>query len=1601
MAINIQIGANSARVTTAVNKSTEAKNRADEAWNLAESASSDISEALTKAQEAVDAAAGATGAISNINQQLSTMSGDITDALTAAQNAKTAADQAQADANTALQEIEDIGSGGGLSPEDEAALTVVKNYTREYGNDKLLSITEEVDDFGNTYVSIDKLEHQYDFATNTSLDTVNQTLGQRITDANDEILEMQSDEYKRQAITDALDGWQDPPIATKAYVNDEVRQGVIAAENSIIQEVGDMIEGARELAGDDIDINALAIPTEESENSTNESFNELVSKLQEKPIRRSDVLKKVINEDAFYWYVMPVIDQRIYRDTVVNGVIVEAGWQKAVKERYWYHKQDTDIRDHYIYLYRSDINLNATKVTEENTAANNKPNFLPLRGNPRALRKLDEIPSGLAIFGDKINKGDRKLNPTVENATKKQPGLNKYAINEFLEMKSGRGENLPLDIKTLTEIQVENVKINGGLTELAINQRIKLPNKTIKSWFDENPNNKKKKLTDIEYPADFLYIGCYAECDDSSMYEKRWYKLTEQGEADETIGILLKRDDGSYYYMNEGVEVTVPKDERAEFYVIMDFDTRQISGAYKKINDPDIDYTQLTRRTFADVSRDIKVHMLPIYIPGSTIIAEESIAVEGGEDQLIPVTIDSILTPSFITGDNGKRTTVSENGGTISINNTTRSKNYICKENIRMANSGLPCVYGQGYTWLPLDAKGQADDNNGLGIHCAFTQSDMWIADGVYASYNGLIPSGYTKETLKNLATLYKYKIVEKFVFGEWSEENGKLVWTNNKYDNHPSGDGRIQEYKDPVTEEITYGDTTHPDNVEECSVKIFVDDYSEDNIADLNEEIFDVNIDDMYLSYTIKEGMMVQNGADGGATVSNFIYDTLSYLTQKGTINTNNIFMFCIEDDGDEYIFDEYIWEKGQVLKLNEQKRIKYSEDLRKVEYVQATSVKPIGHEGTFVVDGQQFTVHAYNGTIVEGETKDEQADNIIKYLSVLTQKDTGATIKNPSYVPAIPGNHVLGYTRTEEMYATEQMYSFTEFTQYLQEITSCGIITFIASSIKQALLSCYANQKDTDEIIRAFNKLFISDTSYSIGSIGRIDPTKWTEILGAITDPSHTDEKYSGLFKSQIEELYLKYSDVELTEALEIMFNDIFGPIIKPEEHPDDYDNVTNTYSDLINNYLKIVSYIKGEDGKKDTEEPVEPEGGIPVSVPEESVEEGETEEEILRWIANHYRSKFMYLIEFAILNKIINIEYPEGDTSKPAPKEEFVESINKLFMDIYETMKSCNLESYIKESYQPLKEYIEIFRVTFESSEYREEFRESFSESFEGVFTGSEIGIMFIINAEYNEYRPAQGGTEYIPVKTDVWIPITTEGGDYLQKYNKILAFLIDKEPVGTSNGFEWIYSLWRYMPSSKQYATIGTVSTISVNEPDLNDKDIENEVGAANNTDVHSEISNAIRVAREDIIQRYDKLLTEEGILSKLPKINKILEQNFISNTVGGETVYSLKNAITRSDLQLAVDRQNNIETNMSTLVNALNTGKRASYSNGVMIKLDENIFEQQTAAPNPPAPTAPQTLVIPEITGDAVVNNTVSTNTGKYFVDTTTGSTPIARRRIII
>lgn len=1620
MAINIQIGANSTQVGEAKTDALYAKNKAVEAEGIARGAARDAGNAISAATGAVNAVEGFTGAISDINNHLSEMSGDVSDALSAAREAAEIAGSASGKAAEAVQRAEEaiemIESGSGIAPEDRQALQVIKDFTTEHG----VNIKEYIDDLGNTFVTIDSLEEDYDFATTTDLDNMNRTLGNRI----NEITSGDGVDFVRNAI----DNWQDPPIAMKSEILPEVDRRITAAENSIVQEVGDMIEGVREMAGDDINIEALAIPTEESENSSNESFNELVSKLQEKPIRRADVLKKVIDEDAFYWYVMPVIDQRIYRDTIVNGVVVEAGWQKAVKERYWYHKQDTDICDHYIYLYRSDINLNATKATEENTAANNKPNVLPLAGNPRTLRKNNELPSGLAIIGQSITKNDRKINPTITPADTKTATRDLYVVTDALTMKSGHGDALPLKKRVVTPSEIT---LNGGKTTITQANRKLMPYKTIKKWFTEPGNNQNKKKTDPVYPADFLYIGCYAECDDSSMYEKRWYKLIAEGEhageADTTIGPLHKHDDGTYYYNEGGIEHIVDKEDRAEFYVDMETgdNTRTVVGPLWKLGDPNVIWSQLTRRTFADVSRDIKVHMLPIYIPGSTIIAEHAVS----NDNMVSVSIDSMLTPTNQTNQNGRRSTVNENEGLISLGYTTaikdnNNKTYVCKDNVRMAESGLPCVYGQGYTWLPLDAKGEADDEGGLGIHCQFTQSDMWVADGVYAEYNGKITSGYTKETLKNLATLYKYKIVENFVIGQWSEENGKLVWTNNEYSE--SSDGRIHEYTDPETGKPTC-DTTHPADTRECTVNIFVEDYSEDNIADLNEEIFDINIDDEYITYTIKDGLMVQNDPSGGATVSNFIYDTLSYLTQKGTVNTNNIFLFCIEDDGDEYIFDEYIWEKGKVLKLNEQKRIKYSEDLRKVEYVQANALqeKYIGHEGTFVYNGHSYQVEHYDGSIVGGvdakgqplKTKDEQADLIIRYLSVLTQKDTGATIKNPKYVPPVVGNFHADLSFGEGVdIGTQQMYNYNEFGLYLQELTQSGIISGIAAILKQAMLWSAIGQKSSEELKTKLNEVFV-DSEGSTYAYENMTYSEWENYIRpyiTISNNPLIDTMYSKEIVSKIEFLKQTYADVytahgeKSTETLRTIIDDIIGQvgdITDPNYEP----ITTNLFGIIVGIYKKMDIGKVEDDGKGGGEvTPIDP--SAPIAAQEEPAEEGGEEgkgegltPETLNWIYQYYRSPRVYLIEFLILNRIIGFVYKDkyGEGEKPTfDKADFDTRLMGFIDNIYDLCKATSTFNYVKESYEYINKITQNFKDAFIKSEYHESepYNKYFDENIFGVLTGCYIAHDADIKYSYRAAQSAQGGSEFISVKTDIWIPITTEGGDYLQKYNKILAFLIDKQQVGDSNGYEWTYSLWRYMPSSKQYATVGTVSTISVNEPDLNNKEIESEVGSANNTDTHSEISNAIKVAREDIMQRYDKLLTEDGILSMLPKINKIIEQNFVSNTKDGQTVYSLKNAVTPTDLNAAVERQNNIETNMTALVSAMNAGKRASYVNGVMTQSQENIFESAiTTSSTLPAPTAPETLVIPETTGDAVQHNTTSNNTGRYFVDNAGN----ARRRIFI
>ena len=276
MAINIQIGANSTQVGEAKTDALYAKNKAVEAEGIARGAARDAGNAISAATGAVNAVEGFTGAISDINNHLSEMSGDVSDALSAAREAAEIAGSASGKAAEAVQRAEEaiemIESGSGIAPEDRQALQVIKDFTTEHG----VNIKEYIDDLGNTFVTIDSLKEDYDFATTTDLDNMNRTLGNRI----NEITSGDGVDFVRNAI----DNWQDPPIAMKSEILPEVDRRIPAAENSIVQEVGDMIEGVREMAGDDINIEALAIPTEESENSskceTTESHNSKLNSSQ-------------------------------------------------------------------------------------------------------------------------------------------------------------------------------------------------------------------------------------------------------------------------------------------------------------------------------------------------------------------------------------------------------------------------------------------------------------------------------------------------------------------------------------------------------------------------------------------------------------------------------------------------------------------------------------------------------------------------------------------------------------------------------------------------------------------------------------------------------------------------------------------------------------------------------------------------------------------------------------------------------------------------------------------------------------------------------------------------------------------------------------------------------------------------------------------------------------------------------------------------------------------------------------------------------------------------------------------------------------------------
>lgn len=1571
MAIKIEIGANSTQVNTAQTTANTAKELAVEAKGIATNAKQNADLAISNTSALSGDIVTMQSVLDNIDKRTEGLDledlqqrinaaktiGEAADEAASAADSKAAAAVAAAQAaeSKAQEALDEIGSGGGIDPSAiEAA--VVSEIETNYG---LTQIKETVDTLGTTYATIirvDTLENDIS-DVDQDLQTTKDNMDSTINAAVEAAVEGELSEYTD--ILEALEDFDIPDIARYSVIDDEMRTGFTDAKNSVMQEVGDMIEGVRIDAADEIDYDRIAIPTVDEENSSNESFNELMSKLQEKPMRRADVLKKVIDEDAFYWYVMPIIDQRIYRDTVVNGVIVEAGWQKAVKERFWYHKQDKDIRDNYIYLFRSDINQMIAKATEENTASNDKPQLMPLSGNPRQLRKKNELPSGIPVLGvGKKEINGRKINQTVKISTAKTTlgGLTKIPVSGKLE-KATPSSSLPSwanSGKVSDILDPNNVIINSSPSALPspmANKRKVMPYISPAEWAEHQATQQEKAdLANGNYPSDFYYIACYAECDDSSMYEKGWFKLIEEGEhtgeADTTIGELIKRDNGTYYY-EEWIddsgsgsggyykENTVTLEHRAEFFVKRD-EYNIVTEVLWRIDDNGThDWPQAQRRNFADVSRDIKVHMLPIYLLGSTIIAIDSDDIDN-DGKFNYVTIDSMISPalaetsSISYDDAPKAKKVILSGSEIQLQDSDHPNSgagvgrykYICRDNIRMAESGLPCVYGQGYTWLPIDAKGTADDKGGLGIHCPYTQQQMWVADGLYSYYNGLIPSGYTKETLKNLTTMYKYKIVEKFIIGEWDKNSDDTInthWINNNY--ATQNDGRIDQEPDP----------THPTLPN--MINIFVEDYSEDNIADLNEAIFDVNIDDEYISYTIKDGMIVQDGADGGATVSNFIYDTLSYLTEKGKVNTNNIFLICVEDDGDEYIFDEYIWEKGKVLKLNEQKRIKYSEELRKIEYVQATVSKPIGQ-----------SPNQYTGGVVTGTDRDAKSEKILSYLTTITRVASGATMTNPEYIPAQEGyltmnvqvqGRVPGEVECKLMHTTALQNAILEsyvndimpeisatlkLATYLGEAVHINDVRTVLLAFVQEFYARPASELSIDTLTQAFSKL---------GNAG-------TKTKLSVYKPYYSN--FANYRERVVELLAYQNANEFIAEFLEKNIADPSG-------------------------FLYVFNENLNSNPERQETTPTYNGGGNGTTVQTTTGGSGNNTS-----IQNYH---YLYIFDIIVYNWIYN----QVSTNQRTVCGAFSYLISKM----------ANIIAAIKDNAAAYQTLIQ---------------RESqYGDGTYGYILNSPVYNSISLKSTDVADTPASGDPT-VDVMIEKRIPIQTNGTDYLQKYNKILAFLIEQNSIGeNTTGYEYVYSLWRYMPTVKQYTTVGTVSIISDNVPDLNDKDTQNEVGQAGATDTHSEIANAVNVARQDIISRFDHLLTEDGILSKMPRLKGIIEQNFVSETVEGVTSYKMLNVASRDDLELAVQRQSSIETNMATLVTAVNNGNRSQFVNGAIAEIDNSpIFQATISGGTMPSVETPDAITIPPTTGETIQVQAPTSQSNSYSFNPTTSS---MTRRIFV
>ena len=1337
-------------------------------------------------------------------------------------------------------------------------------------------------------------------------------------------------------------------IAVGASIQDGIVQGIAKAQDSIVQEVGDMIESAMENTADLIDFDGLAIPVEQSEDSTNESFNELVSKLQEKPIRRTDVLNKVIDEEAYYWYVMPVIDQRIYRDTVidVNGqrVTVEYGWQKAVKERYWYHKQDSNIRDHYIYLFRTDINSLVVKASNKNSIIDGLPHFLPMAGEKRKLRTQSEIPSGMCVIGNGRNTptgaGQRALSKT-DSVRGGVPAGTTVSVPIAPALSAKSGKSIPSKFLERLTVNSENstrIDGNGTMASGITGNKRKTPFVTRTNW---DSVISGKNPFDGNYPSDFYYIGCYAECDDSSMYENGMYTseaiaaaiekgddpsifslptrcIDSQGIPETYMVKLRKHDDGSWYFVGKDTEEYIVDSKYCAYYYEYVYDNTTYAFAKLGSTLQDGDAYRLQRRPFADVSRDIQVHMLPIYLLGSTGIAVDSADVDG-DGKYNYVTIDSMITPPTGT----KATLIKESSGEISISSLGQQYDYVCKDNIALIDSGLPCVYGQGYTWLPLDAKGEADDEGGLGITNPYFQESMWNAAGIYAAYNGLIPSGYTKSTLKSMSTMYKYKIVEKFVLGQWNTSGGIKEWYE--------------------------GD----------SIPIFTDDYSDDGLADLNEEIYDINITDGLITYTIKENYLTkqETGGNAGVTHSDFITNTLSYLTEDGASNTNNIFLICVEDDGDEYIFDEYIIEKGKVFKLNEQKRLKYSEELRKVEY-----------ECVFGLPNKR-----YNNTLITGDTDTDQSDNILDYITTTELKPI-STVPNPNYIPA-----------KEEIFALKgTMCSTSGDIEANVNLLSEDAVTDLCDS--NALGSIIFDAKCS---VLGWTQ----GVEISYGSDGKEDPKdgedpKGDEVPAGEEAPAEPAE--GGETPEEYVPAYVKGKGEINTGLLEKLV--LIWTSLRSKLDANKLDALLNIeigsdskLSDLISHlqtsgiggsYWTIFGDLLSAD--KESERPV-----MTTLLAYLRNEEGN---DITNFISTAYRNYQEFIIN-------------TGDKEPEGEKASTVIDLYWYVLDIFIFVvylaffgNGANIED--DSTRNPFTEIIKsstddnILNIIYAITSVLASDNAIKSGIYVGCFDGYR-GTKYW-NAEYSPAQQASGQPT-ITMYSQVRVPRPSQSKtDKLQRYNKILSFLIRKTQLTPEDNsqdivYEWIYACYRYMPASKSYLNIGNRSFIKDTTPTYNDLNEINEDNVSN-TSSSEQIHRLIQSTKQDVFDRIALLDSEDALLNRMPRLKAIIEQCFAEETVQGVTTYKVAGVPSSNSFNQLVSRVNGSEANMANMASAINQGKRVNMIGGIISASEDAIFTGATVNPqSQPEPDVapsmePTPVTTPNVTVTTQTNNTRSFTT---------------------